>query len=642
MKKYILVEPVECIRALAVDTNLDETTLNYLITRFESEGIKFLTVVLPKFVQWVEFSIDIGILHRPNKNWSNDDPRKFTHFAWKNSFPLVFRGLLSQIFDTDGRLRPYPSAAALSSLRQWGYLFYKLALPFTDEQQEEAERKYVSHEEKLAKTHVDERFVDSLRKRIEYTYRFPSLYDILGSHRPRFGPGTYSCHGADTSSGATRQAYYKYKLAQDATSSFTKGDKALSGYFKPYPGCPTGLLRGIEDTSDLSEVLFVPKDSRGPRVISREPLKRLQLQMSFHDAMVPFIERVTKNRVNFRDQQINRDLARQGSLDGKLSTIDLKDASDSVQGRVVDKLFRYIPSVSFFLKRRSREAVLPSGQQIKLRKMSGMGSGLTFPVMAFICHTAISHYIAEQTALSYEYVTRFVYVYGDDIIVPTDWVDFAYIALGKVGLTVNVKKSFSGAHPVSGVCFRESCGGDFFGGISVTPVRMKFSNSKPRYTQGLIVLQSVDNALVELDALSANLADAHYCELANYFYGVSEEFLGYSLPTRGKASPWLGRYSPNFRPLCDKTGTILKALRLVPVPRSEVVPDAFIYAIIGDALKPSNEIDGVKGIYESRRPTRWREVEQDQSSGNSDLSYEYIINPPREFKIQRRRVLIDG
>jgi hypothetical protein len=60
--------------------------------------------------------------------------------------------------------------------------------------------------------------------------------------------------------------------------------------------------------------------------------------------------------------------------------------------------------------------------------------------------------------------SRDVYVYGDDIVIPTQHVDYVCEYLESFGLRVNRNKSFANSH------FRESCGADFFAGQAVKPV----------------------------------------------------------------------------------------------------------------------------------------------------------------------------
>jgi len=60
-----------------------------------------------------------------------------------------------------------------------------------------------------------------------------------------------------------------------------------------------------------------------------------------------------------------------------------------------------------------------------------------------------------------------VRVYGDDIIVPVDTLVHVIRYLEAFGLKVNTDKTFGTGK------FRESCGGDYYDGVDVTPVRVR-------------------------------------------------------------------------------------------------------------------------------------------------------------------------
>ena len=81
-------------------------------------------------------------------------------------------------------------------------------------------------------------------------------------------------------------------------------------------------------------------------------------------------------------------------------------------------------------------------------------------------------------------------VYGDDIIVPVEYVQAVITALEAFGLKVNRDKSFWNGK------FRESCGGDFYAGRWITPVRLR--KDLPR------TLRDVEN-VVGLVSLRNNL-----------------------------------------------------------------------------------------------------------------------------------------
>jgi hypothetical protein len=101
-----------------------------------------------------------------------------------------------------------------------------------------------------------------------------------------------------------------------------------------------------------------------------------------------------------------------------------------------------------------------------------MGSALCFPVEAMVFLTTV--YCGIEKALNRR-VTRSdviamrgkVRVYGDDIIVPSDYVHQVIGSLELFGFKVNTNKSFWNGK------FRESCGGDYYAGVDVTPVRVR-------------------------------------------------------------------------------------------------------------------------------------------------------------------------
>jgi len=101
-----------------------------------------------------------------------------------------------------------------------------------------------------------------------------------------------------------------------------------------------------------------------------------------------------------------------------------------------------------------------------------MGSAVCFPVEAMVFCTLVFLGIQDRlnrrlTKKDVESFLGQVRVYGDDIIVPVDCVGSVIARLESFGLKVNMRKSFWNGK------FRESCGGDFYDGLDVTPVRVR-------------------------------------------------------------------------------------------------------------------------------------------------------------------------
>lgn len=157
----------------------------------------------------------------------------------------------------------------------------------------------------------------------------------------------------------------------------------------------------------------------------------------------------------------HRRLAKQSSLLGDMSTIDLSDASNTISFRLIELLW---PSQWFSLLCDCREPFLqgPDGKWRKLEMFSAMGNGFTFELET-ITFWAICSVICKRS----------VHVFGDDIIVPTENAHDCLAALRFFGFVPNQRKTF-----VSGP-FRESCGGDYFLGVNVRAHYQKVIPSTP-------------------------------------------------------------------------------------------------------------------------------------------------------------------
>jgi hypothetical protein len=161
-------------------------------------------------------------------------------------------------------------------------------------------------------------------------------------------------------------------------------------------------------------------------------------------------------------------LALSSSLSQDFATLDLKEASDRVSVDLVRHLFGNNQDVlQCLLATRTTATKLPDGSELSLNKFAPMGSALCFPVEA-LCFWAISvAAVMRRLRLPRQEVGNRIFVYGDDIIVPTDWAPIVVSALEQCCLKVNKAKCCATGQ------FRESCGMDAFKGVCVTPTRLK-------------------------------------------------------------------------------------------------------------------------------------------------------------------------
>jgi len=294
------------------------------------------------------------------------------------------------------------------------------------------------------------RLIHSARQTLDKLFADFDPMDII----PRHGPGAV----------ATRQQLSdKYRwtnISANITDVYH-----LDAYFFASVGhvCDTYRDFASLKEEDLpARVVLVPKDSRGPRLISCEPVDYQWIQQGLGSALVRHLEShpLSREHVRFSSQRTNQLGALLGSSTGKYVTLDLKEASDRVSVELVRLLYpKHL--LRCLLACRSSSTVLPNGKILKLQKFAPMGSSLCFPIMATTIW-AILHAGAPDT-----YTADRIVVYGDDVIVPTAYAVNAIEQLESFGLKINHDKSCT-----SGL-FRESCGTDAFNGAEVTPVRFR-------------------------------------------------------------------------------------------------------------------------------------------------------------------------
>lgn len=166
---------------------------------------------------------------------------------------------------------------------------------------------------------------------------------------------------------------------------------------------------------------------------------------------------------------LNKGLARAGSVDGHIATVDAKAASNSITLAACEFL---LPDLWFKLCCAARDPyVLIDGRYHRLAMMSGMGNGFTFELESVIFY-AIGLAAAERSSLPF--AEAYVSIHGDDLTIPSDVSCALIAAYGRLGVVVNQTKTF-----VRGP-FRESCGGHYYCGHDVTPFYVKTQTGASR------------------------------------------------------------------------------------------------------------------------------------------------------------------
>lgn len=562
MKSHISVytEVLHCIYYDACSKCVAEVSqrdLNYIKSRVEKEGLSFLTITLPTFASDFEKSLERKAI----------DPIFFRSFRKNKSIPAFLQGMTGQFFDIEtGRINddvlssPFRYSSILESIRQICLAFKKIELPCKPERIRKALDGFVEIENSFEEFHISDEDAKS------FDLVSSVLWDnIMGDLRLdmlvlRHGPGAT----ADRISG--NQKYLWRRWHQRLEPYFPVIDSC-------YPVSCGELTSHSQELNVLSlvsvdseqpvKVTPVPKTLKGPRIIAIEPCCMQYAQQGLRDAIYRIIESywLTRGHINFRDQGINQSLAINGSRDGQLATIDLSDASDRVPHDLAMRMFRSNPDIRDAIDAcRSTSAILPDGRIVSpLRKFASMGSALCFPVEAMyfytICIVASLRKMDLPVSLNNVFdVTRDIYVYGDDIIVPSHLATTVMEYLEKYNCKVNSRKSFSEGN------FRESCGVDAFGGNSVTAIYLR---------QPLPTNRQQSHSLLSWCSTARQFFTAGYLHTSQLLFSKVEKILGH-LPMSSDKSFVIGRNhywpSPPLRKRWNRHYQRLEIRCWVPAP----------------------------------------------------------------------------
>lgn len=508
-----------------------------------AEGMKFLTVTLPALGKALDTAFESGTLVLP-VGWRPAKDHvypKFLEGCWKKLFNS--NGEPTWVVPgTDVNLPHYllrEQGAAVGCIRQLTYAFYKYEQPWTDEQAESTFDAFKSTEHDLRALLTDvsttlERKIGNLSIRA-YLSRARRLIgallagtDPLNEIDPRYATGATACRSTPQGRWEKPRLIPKLDKVYPYSEWFVSGLNGLDAILTK-----DGLDLEIMDNPG-ARVVLVPKDSRGPRLISAEPREYMYIQQGLMTLLYRTIEEhdVVKAQVSCTDQTRNQRLALLASETGSLATLDMKEASDRVSLWLVEELF---PSnwVDAFSACRSEYTVLPSGEEVPLLKFAPMGSSVCFPVEALVfwalCHAANPAFSGRVTrrllrksvkgTIEGDYVPGSpgtVSVFGDDIIVPTTQVDTVVQLLEAVGLKVNSQKSYRKGP------FRESCGADYFAGVWTTPVRVKSTLAG----DDLMTLFRAKDAFNSIHKRYGHISPQLVVKLRSLF----NEFFGISLP----------------------------------------------------------------------------------------------------------------
>lgn len=471
--------------------------------RAAHEGLSFLTKTLPRLGK----SIDIALGSGTTLQFSGFKKAKGTEL------PAFCRTLVSVLFSNDGQPRVAPELVlsatpfegdgqtggdmvipkatcesscqrrdastyhcretaikALRAIRQVTYQYYKLILPYTD-----AQEKKVCNDFLQAEQDISNQNFESSSNATEFQKESHSVLCIARnliarvlcnaspmSGLPKHGPGSVAT-GEQPVEKHEFKRYYR-RLAE----KFPYDEWFF--YNQSHLADELHQLQAMDELEyGTAKVVLVPKDSRGPRLISCEPLEYQWIQQSLMSVLTTTLEShpLTKGRVNFTRQDVNRELALLGSLPPfKWSTLDMKEASDRVSLKLVKALF---PSEWYdaLYACRTPQTRMPDGTLVSMQKFAPMGSATCFPVEALVFWALSVSALMKYTNVPLRKAASQVFVYGDDIICHTENHGVVGSTLERFDLKLNRDKCCTDGP------FKESCGMDAFFGASVSPLRIR-------------------------------------------------------------------------------------------------------------------------------------------------------------------------
>jgi len=564
--------------------------------RVEHEGASFMTITLPDFCKNFERSLSIG-----------QYDTSYTAFRCRGGLPLFLRGFLCQVFDErSGSLVDSPNVDAILAIRQLCLMFKKLrllngeVLNCTDARRDKALEAFVNCESEVASA-IDTPYLDSFQRvgRMLFGDAFSAVDREIynGELTPKHGPGVT----ADRLLGNEKYDQFEWTDRLENVFSFSENAVPASKLRLGAEGLDYVLFRE-PDAERPVRVITVPKTLKTPRIIAIEPTCMQFMQQAILNSIVQkmeadIVEGCTSHNlssifVGFTDQDPNRIMARRGSIDCSLATLDMSEASDRVSNQHVVDLVSSWPHLHEGLQAaRSTKADVPGFGVIPLAKFASMGSATCFPMEAAVFCTAVFVGIEQwlNRPLTRSDIMSFsgkVRVYGDDIIVPTDCVPHVLHVFEAFGFRVNMNKSFWTGK------FRESCGGDFYSGVDITPTYCK------------VELPSGRGNALQLESAVA---------MRNLLYQKG------MWRTAGWLDKQIGKALP-FYPVVGSTSPVLGRFSFLPYQAERVHPDHQSPQVRGYRLRsksPRSNLDGYGALMKF----------QLSAEGKGEASYLDFVSP---------------
>lgn len=257
----------------------------------------------------------------------------------------------------------------------------------------------------------------------------------------------------------------------DTRMDLISGSPEQIGWFRACLCRDVHLLRAVRQRKTpkqyrrriRTKATAVPKSFKSARIVFPPTIIGGFLSRGLGEMIRTLLEKGTRIDLA-KQQERHRVWAKEASVNGLSATIDMRKASDSFVRRHIELLVPESWHDALDVVR-TRKCKLGS-VDIDLVSVMLMGDGHTFPLQTLLFYS-----LAEAVRILMKVRGR-VSVYGDDIILPTRIARPFIEVMERLGFTINSEKSFVNSHDPdmpSQTLFRESCGGDYKGGVDVRP-----------------------------------------------------------------------------------------------------------------------------------------------------------------------------
>lgn len=354
-------------RTLGTDMSRDWITIQ---TRFQHEGYSFLTITLPAYSTWLEQSLEEGKML----------PTIFSRFKRRGHSvgPCFLQGLTKHVFSYDtGDLLETADPSSVFFIRSICALFKKIKLPCSDARNVRSIMKFVDTDRTLP----DKVELNNIERSVAHVVlRSLKIFEYDDS-LPKHGKGATFERILGNQKYRVRDFYQRWNDVINPED--------LYGFYR---GEGEDIVIIDESKEKPCRLSLVPKTLKGPRLIAVEPVAMQYAQQYLASILIRSMSASSlTSHIDFHNQEINRSLAKKGSIDGSIATIDLSEASDRISLSLVNEVFASDPELlRAMLAFRSRYCQLPSDKYLKgernlpLKKYSTSGSALTFPVETLV------------------------------------------------------------------------------------------------------------------------------------------------------------------------------------------------------------------------------------------------------------------